>query len=110
MCRRDPKLAAYHEGRRQRRSRAGEAVLRLRRCDLDILLDPFFMHLPKSRKPKEWYPRVENDGDTLADALVIVDREDPWHNHYRDRPAEHPSMQIARLSDKFVPPQNRRAF
>ncbi|ETO83362.1 hypothetical protein F444_02608, partial [Phytophthora nicotianae P1976] len=120
MCRRDPKLPTYHEGRRQRRSRAGEAwtrylrvvmqVLRLRRCDLDILLDPFFMHLPKSRKPKEWYPRVENDGDTLADALVIVDREDPWRNHYRDRPAEHPSMQIARLRDKFVPPQNRRAF
>ncbi|ETI35342.1 hypothetical protein F443_18313, partial [Phytophthora nicotianae P1569] len=28
MCRRDPKLAAYHEGRRQRRSRAGEAWTR----------------------------------------------------------------------------------
>ncbi|POM62668.1 hypothetical protein PHPALM_28137 [Phytophthora palmivora] len=63
MCSADATLTAYHGNSRQRRSRAGAAwkqflqrhlipVLRQQRCDLDVLLDPFFLHFPKSRHPK----------------------------------------------------------
>ncbi|POM68576.1 Hypothetical protein PHPALM_15250 [Phytophthora palmivora] len=65
MCVADAALSAYHEGRRQRRSRAGAAwkqflfrhlipAMRQQYCDLDVLLDPFFLHFPKPRHPKIW--------------------------------------------------------
>ncbi|GMF56471.1 unnamed protein product [Phytophthora fragariaefolia] len=58
MCSTDQALSTYYEQRRQRRSCAGAAwrrvltrdvipALRHRQCDLDILLDPFFLHFPK---------------------------------------------------------------
>ncbi|POM61073.1 hypothetical protein PHPALM_29969 [Phytophthora palmivora] len=82
MCVADAALSAYHESRRQRRSRAGAAwkqflfrhlipALRQQYCDLDVLLDPFFLHFPKQRHPKIWNPDVS--AASLEDALSAVD-------------------------------------
>nr|KAE8931733.1 hypothetical protein PF009_g18215 [Phytophthora fragariae] len=116
MCLADPLLAAYHEQRRQRRSRAGVAwrqflakyvvpAIRRHLCDIDILLDPFFLHFPKPRVLKEWYPRLTGNATTFADALEILDAEEPWRFQYRLNPQDHPAMQIARLAGKFIAPQ-----
>ncbi|KAE8900489.1 hypothetical protein PF003_g15623 [Phytophthora fragariae] len=116
MCLADPLLAAYHEQRRQRRSRAGVAwrqflakyvvpAIRRHLCDIDILLDPFFLHFPKPRVLKEWYPRLTGNATTLANTLEILDAEEPWRLQYRLNPQDHPAMQIARLAGKFIAPQ-----
>ncbi|KAE9298440.1 hypothetical protein PF008_g23499 [Phytophthora fragariae] len=100
----------------QRRSRAGVAwrqflakyvvpAIRRHLCDIDILLDPFFLHFPKPRVLKEWYPRLTGNATTLADALEILDAEEPWRLQYRLNPQDHPAMQIARLVGKFIAPQ-----
>ncbi|KAJ8575688.1 hypothetical protein ON010_g3526 [Phytophthora cinnamomi] len=117
MCETDSILAAYHKQRRQRRSRAGAAwrrfllkhvipALRQRQCDLDILLDPLFLHFPKSRVPKHWFPQFTDGASTLADALKIVDLAEPWRLQYRQSPQNHPAMGIARLRDKFLDPRH----
>ncbi|POM76147.1 Hypothetical protein PHPALM_6653, partial [Phytophthora palmivora] len=113
MCVADAALSAYHESRRQRRSRAGAAwkqflfrhlIPALRQqycdCDLDILLDPFFLHFPKPRHPKIWYPDVSTA--SLEDALSVVDLAEPWRLQYRRSSADHPATRIPRLQDKFV--------
>ncbi|POM67923.1 Hypothetical protein PHPALM_15980 [Phytophthora palmivora] len=115
MCVADAALSAYHEGRRQRRSRAGAAwkqflfrhlipALRQQYCDLDILLDPFFLHFPKI-----WYPDVS--AASLEDALSAVDLAEPWRLQYRRSSADHPASRIPRHQDKFVnvPPSSQPA-
>ncbi|GMF21511.1 unnamed protein product [Phytophthora fragariaefolia] len=84
MCTAYRSSSSYHEQRRQRQSRAGVAwrkvlqmQLRRHQCDLDILLDPSFLHFSKSRVTKYWFPRSSGDVTSLADALEIVDREEP---------------------------------
>ncbi|KAF4148724.1 hypothetical protein GN958_ATG02080 [Phytophthora infestans] len=83
MCRQAPQLAAHHQAVinaklvRKTWPRCRRLVvkgLQLRRIDLDILLDNFSLHLPKSWKPKEWYPRVGNGDRTMADALKLFDQ------------------------------------
>ncbi|POM75258.1 Hypothetical protein PHPALM_7664 [Phytophthora palmivora] len=111
MCVADAALSAYHESRRQRRSRAGAAwkqflfrhlipVLRQQYCDLGVLLDPFFLHFPKPRHPKIWYPDVS--AASLEDAPSVVDLAEPWRLQYRRSSADHPAPRISRLQDKFV--------
>ncbi|RLN37009.1 hypothetical protein BBJ28_00021566, partial [Nothophytophthora sp. Chile5] len=111
----DPTLDAYRGERKQRRSHAGgrwkkilAMILRLMRdhlCDLDLLLGPFFLQFPALSESGFWYPGIEDGADpaTLLDALVISGAADPWRNHHRDAMADHPSMDILRLEDKFVP-------
>ncbi|RLN65217.1 hypothetical protein BBJ28_00019694 [Nothophytophthora sp. Chile5] len=111
----DPVLDAYCGERKQRRSHASgrwkkilAMILRLMRehlCDLDLLLDPFFLQFPALGESGSWYPGIEDGADpaTLLDALVISDAADSWRNHHRDAMADHPSMDILRLEDKFVP-------
>ncbi|GMF57225.1 unnamed protein product [Phytophthora fragariaefolia] len=115
MCSADPALSSYHEQRRHRRSRAGAAgrrfltkdvipALRHRQCDLDILLDPFFLHFPKSRVTKHWFPTLDGGASSLAEAADILDLEEPWRLQFRQNPQDHPAMRIARLRDKFLDP------
>ena len=62
----DPGLAAFARARRQRRSRAGPRWKRVLQlilqgmidglCDLDILLDPIFLHFPRPNEARVWYP------------------------------------------------------
>ncbi|GMG17644.1 unnamed protein product [Phytophthora fragariaefolia] len=97
MCSTNPALSTYHEQRRQRRSRAGAAwrriltnnvipALRHRQCDLDILLDPFFLHFPKSRVTKYWFSTLDGGASSLAEGADILDLEKPW----RPVPTESP--------------------
>ncbi|KAG3077738.1 hypothetical protein PI124_g20026 [Phytophthora idaei] len=75
-------------------------------CDLDLLLDLFFLHFPRSGEAGAWYPGLEA-GTVPADlleALAITDHADRWRNHYRDEPAMHPALQIERLTGKFMSP------
>ncbi|GMF14954.1 unnamed protein product [Phytophthora fragariaefolia] len=117
MCSADPALSTYHEQRRQRRSRVGAAwrrflakdvipALRHRQCDLDILLDPFFLHFPKSRVTKHWFPTLDGGASSLAEAADILDLEEPWRLQFRQNPQDHPATRIARLRDKFLDPRH----
>ncbi|ETP00022.1 hypothetical protein F441_22556 [Phytophthora nicotianae CJ01A1] len=107
-------LDAFHTDRKQRRSRAGarwksflqQVLIGLLRgyCDLDLLLDPFFLHFPRPGEAGAWYPGIEDGADPadLLEALTITDVADRWRNHYRHVPEEHPALEIARLRGKFL--------
>ncbi|ETL24169.1 hypothetical protein L916_21819, partial [Phytophthora nicotianae] len=95
-------LDAFYTDRKQRRPRAGargksflqEVLIGLLRgyCDLDLLLDPFFLHFPRPGEVGAWYPGIEDGADPadLLEALAISDG-----NHYRDVPEDHPALGIA---------------
>ncbi|GMF57105.1 unnamed protein product [Phytophthora fragariaefolia] len=117
MCSADQALPDYYELRCQRRSRAGAAwrrcltrdvtpALRHHQCNLDILLDPFFLHFPKSRVTKHWFPKLDGGARSLAEALAILDLEVPWRLQFRQNPQDHPAMRIARLRDKVLDPRH----
>ncbi|ETL77439.1 hypothetical protein L917_21616 [Phytophthora nicotianae] len=105
---------ALYTDRKQRRPRAGarwksflqQVLIGLLQgyCDLDLLLDPFFLHFPRPGEAGAWYPGIEDGADPadLLEALTITDAADRWRNHYRDVPEDHPALEIARLRDKFV--------
>ncbi|KAE9266189.1 hypothetical protein PF001_g30581, partial [Phytophthora fragariae] len=122
----DPLLEQYHAARHHRRIAAGERWRHLLRdmlpmfreqwADVDLLLDPFFLHLPTIQDEITWYPgiisRAANAGNPaqhqgepndLLEALVEADTHDHWRNHYRDRPQDHPARRIGRLVAKFNP-------
>ncbi|KAG2782319.1 hypothetical protein PC129_g14542 [Phytophthora cactorum] len=73
-------------------------------CDLDLLLDPFFLHFPRSGEAGNWYPGLEDGANPadLLEALVITDNADRWRNHYCDEPTMHPALRIAHLTGKFM--------
>ncbi|ETK86644.1 hypothetical protein L915_08754 [Phytophthora nicotianae] len=107
-------LGAFYTDRKQRRSRAGarwksflqQVLIGLLRdyCDLDLLLDPFFLHFPRPGEAGAWYPGIEYGADPadLLEALTITDAVDRWRNHYCDVPEDHPALGIARLRGKFL--------
>ena len=109
-------LASYYNARKKRRSRATlawrEILNRIfegmvaHRCDLDILLDPFFRHLPRARRVVYWFPGCEEGSDPvdLLAALQISDSTWPWLSQYRLTSEPHPGTKVARLQNKFVPP------
>ncbi|OWY90279.1 hypothetical protein PHMEG_00041670, partial [Phytophthora megakarya] len=127
MATANPDLFIYHQDLRQRRIRVeeswrkllGECLLMMRRqwADIDVLLDPYFLHLPTTRDWVRWYPgsvsRAANlthpaanlpEPTDLIMTLFECDQADPWRNHYRDPGTAHPSLQIPRLANKFNPP------
>ena len=74
-------------------------------CDLDILLDPFFLHYPRMHEERVWYPGLGHNADPadLLEDLEIANREKPWRNQFRNAPGDHPGSQISRLLNKFKP-------
>uniref|UniRef100_A0AAV1UFL6 Uncharacterized protein n=1 Tax=Peronospora matthiolae TaxID=2874970 RepID=A0AAV1UFL6_9STRA len=111
----DPRLSFFYEERRRRRSWSSpqwKVVLRIvleilvgGQCDLDILLDPFFLHFPGRFETSWWYPgfgRRQNNIPKLASALHLADSADPWRSQYRAAIADHPGSSIDRLRTKFV--------
>ena len=72
---RDPKLARMYQQRKQRRSRSGsrwKTVLRFilqgmvdGHYDLDLFLDPIFMHLPSPVEMRPWYPGLDGSPKTF---------------------------------------------
>ena len=111
----DPDLARYVRQRKNRRSHSGprwKIVLQFLlqgmidgHCDLDILLDPFFLHFPRVIERRIWYPGYGRRGGNipnLATALSMLDSAEPWRNQYRDSVDRHPGSSIPRLRGKFV--------
>ncbi|OWZ06146.1 hypothetical protein PHMEG_00021642 [Phytophthora megakarya] len=124
LIRSDPYLATFVVERKSRRSHAGARwkqilnlfliVMREGWCDLDLLLDPYFVHFPKRTDEVAWYPGIETRSANIADpqlnrrepadlieALAECDAADPWRTHYRPHHAGHPARRIARLAGKF---------
>ena len=112
----DPRLDVYWNQRKQRRSRLGASWKRFLQfvlrgliaghCDLDILLDPFLLHYPRSHESGRWYPGLGTTQDPadLVTALQLVDEADPWRNQFRSAIADHPGSSIDRLVGKFDTP------
>ena len=104
-------LQRYWTGRKQRRSRYGARwktflafVLRGiidGHCDLDIFLDPFFLHCPRQREKRAWYPGLIGASDDLCGDLEVVDVVEPWRNQFRADITAHPGSSLPRLSAKF---------
>ena len=74
-------------------------------CNLDILLDPFFLHYPRPYVERVWYQGLEHSDEPtdLLEALYMADQEDPWRNQSRNDYWDHPGSQIPRLQNKFKP-------
>ncbi|OWY90614.1 hypothetical protein PHMEG_00041181, partial [Phytophthora megakarya] len=108
-------FANLYVERRQRRSRFGAAwksflkfvllCIVAGHCDLDILLDPVFLHFPRPGERSKWYPGLHctSRPANLFQALRDVDRQDPWRNQYRHAIEDHPGSQLPRLDGKFIP-------
>ncbi|KAG3075187.1 hypothetical protein PI124_g20481 [Phytophthora idaei] len=119
-----PWLADFNKKRGNRRSHAGADwkkilvifILTIQDgwCDYDLLLDPFFLQLPKRHHKVIWFPGVasrranlavptlnRSESATLLEALDECNTADPWRNHFRDAPGQHPAHQIPRLAGKF---------
>ncbi|CAI5720111.1 unnamed protein product [Peronospora effusa] len=108
-------LASYYNARKKRRSRATRAwrevvdliFIGMSRghCDLDIFLDPFFRHLPRTRRVVYWFPGREEGSDPvdLLEALRVSDSAWPWLTQYRLSSVPHPGALVPRLKGKFVP-------
>ncbi|KAE9340800.1 hypothetical protein PR003_g10312 [Phytophthora rubi] len=132
MVKKHPWLAVYCKERNNRRSHAGNRwkaflellILAMREgwCDLDLLLDPFFLHFPKRSETVTWFPGLAARQANLADPnlhrrepvdlLAALDEDnsvDPWRNHYRDLPQQHPANSLSRLTDKFFGVQGQDA-
>ena len=114
----DLDLATFAKERNRRRSRSGpkwKIVLRtilqgiiVGYCDLDILLDPIFLHFPRPKEAKTWYPGSSAgraDIPNLVTALSVDDEAEPWRNQFRSSISDHPGSSIPRLAGKFVSPE-----
>ncbi|OWZ05120.1 hypothetical protein PHMEG_00022848 [Phytophthora megakarya] len=120
----DPYLALFVVERKNHRSHAGarwKQILQLfliaRRedwCDLDLLLDSYFLHSPKRTDEVAWYPGIEARSANLADpqlhrresadlieVLAECDAADPWRTHYRLHRTGLPARRNARLAGRF---------
>ncbi|OWY90429.1 hypothetical protein PHMEG_00041447, partial [Phytophthora megakarya] len=107
MANADSDLFTYHANRRKRRMRVGESwrklmgdmvvMMRAKWADVDLLLDPYFLHLPTKQDRVRWYPGSVSRAANLAQptanlpepidlitALFECDQADPWRNHFRD--------------------------
>ncbi|KAF4129099.1 hypothetical protein GN958_ATG21710 [Phytophthora infestans] len=117
-------LSNFNKQRGNRRSHAGRAwkrvlvilVLTIQDgwCDVDILLDPSFLHLPRRGDKVAWFPgsvsRQANLEDpslhrpeptSLLEALREIDEAEPWRIQFRGDLSQHPGRQIQRLVGKF---------
>ncbi|KAF4139034.1 hypothetical protein GN958_ATG11775 [Phytophthora infestans] len=117
-------LSNFNKQRGNRRSHAGRAwkrvlvilVLAIKDgwCDVGVLLDPSFLHLPQRGDKVAWFPgsvsRQANLEDpnlnrpeptNLLEALQEIDEAEPWRIQFRGDPSQHPGHQIQRLSGPF---------
>ncbi|KAF4148300.1 hypothetical protein GN958_ATG02509 [Phytophthora infestans] len=117
-------LSNFNKQRGNRRSHAGRAwkrglvilVLAIQDgwCDVDILLDPSFLHLPRRGDKVAWFPgsvsRQANLEDpnlhrpeptSLLEALREIDEAEPWRIQFRGDLSQHPGRRIQRLVSKF---------
>ena len=104
---RDTELGKLYQQRKQRRSRSGSRWQNLlQHYDLDLLLKPFFIHLPSPVEMRPWYPSLgdpQKNIPNLISALARLDSAEPWRNQFRSFIEVHPGSSIARMSGKFFP-------
>ncbi|KAF4146644.1 hypothetical protein GN958_ATG04165 [Phytophthora infestans] len=119
-----PWLSNFNKQCGNRRSHAGRAwkrvlvilVLAIQDgwCDVDILLDPSFLYLPRRGDKVAWFPgsvsRQANLDDpnlhrpeptSLLEALREIDEAEPWRIQFRGDLSQRPGRQIQRLVGKF---------
>ncbi|POM81865.1 Histone methylation protein [Phytophthora palmivora] len=124
MIAQSPSVGAFAKRRNNRRSHAGNRWKRMLLtliqatikgwCDLDLLLDPFFLYFPNRTDEVAWYPGIEarranlanpqlnrREPTDLLEALADADTADHWRNHYQDHTADHPAHHLPRLDRKF---------
>ncbi|KAF4150228.1 hypothetical protein GN958_ATG00584 [Phytophthora infestans] len=117
-------LSNFNKQRGNRRSHAGRAwkrvlvilVLAIQDgwCDVDVLLDPSFLHLPRRGDKVAWFPgsvsrqaSLEDpnlhcpEPTSLLEALREIDEAEPWRIQFRGDLSQHPGRQIQRLVGKF---------
>ena len=73
-------------------------------CDLDILLDSFFLHFPSQIEVHSWYPGPgckRKNIPNLISALLPLDAAELWRTQYRSSIADYPGSSIPRLPGKF---------
>ena len=110
----DPRLDDFYRKRQQRRSHAGPRWKNVISfilqgmigglCDLDILLDPVFLHLPQRHDHRMWYPGLDNQSANppdLTTAMTTTDAAEPWRIQFRSTIQNHPGSNIIRLRKKF---------
>ncbi|KAE8961374.1 hypothetical protein PR003_g32827 [Phytophthora rubi] len=71
----------------------------------DLENDHDDLHFPRAGEKRAWYP-VLGCNPAPADlilALRAIDSAEPWCNPFHGHQAAHPSAQVARLANKFVP-------
>ncbi|OWZ03157.1 hypothetical protein PHMEG_00025158 [Phytophthora megakarya] len=92
ICISDLDLLQYHRDRRPSWRSLVQTACGVSPDDadpFDLLLNPYFLHLPTTQDRVRWYLGSVND---------------PCRNHFRDQPADHLSLQIPHLVNKFNPP------
>ena len=74
-------------------------------CNLDILLDPMFLHFPRPNEVRVWYPGLSIQRASIPNlitALSINHAAERWRNQFRTSIAYHPSSSLQRLVGKFL--------
>ncbi|OWZ20299.1 hypothetical protein PHMEG_0005298 [Phytophthora megakarya] len=110
LVRSDPYLALLVVERKNRRPHAGARWKQLLQlfliamrggwCDLDLILDPFFLHI-EARKANLTNPQLHpREPATLIEALAEFDAADHWRTRYRLYHADHPASKITCLVRK----------
>ena len=113
---RDPELVRIYQQRKQQRSRSGprwKTVLQFilqgminGYCDLDLFLDPFFMHFPSPVEMRRWYPGLGFSKKNIPNLILALTRlhsAEPWRNQFQSRIEDHPGSSIDCLSSKLFP-------
>ena len=116
LKRRDPRLAPFAHERKQRRSRSGPRCKKVLayilkgmvegHCDLDILLDPMFLHFPRAGEDRIWYPGLVGNRTNIPNlitALHMCDASEPRRIQFRRSMTDHPGAALPRLVGKFFP-------
>ena len=73
-------------------------------CDLNVLLDPMFLHFPCPNEVSVWYPGLSvqrTNIPNLITALLIDHAAERWRNQFRPSIAPHPGSTLPRFMGKF---------
>ena len=75
-------------------------------CDLDVLLDPFFMHLPSQLEIRPLYPGLGDPRKNIPSRIIALARlgsAKRWRNQFQSRIEDRSGSSIARLFAKLFP-------
>ena len=69
-------------------------------CNLDILLDPMFLHFPRLNEDRVWYPGLSVQRANLPNLITaqsIDHAAERWRNPFRVSVSSHPGPSIPLL-------------